>query len=63
MSPSGLTLDGNKDVLGLWTSGQEAAKFWRHVLTELRNRGVQDIFIARVNGLEGYPAADRGGLS
>ena len=53
----GVNLDGNKDVLGLWTSGNEGAKFWLQVLTELRNRGVQDIFIACVDGLKGFPAA------
>ena len=53
----GVNLDGNKDVLGLWTSGHEGAKFWLQVLTELRNRGVQDIFIACVDGLKGFPAA------
>jgi putative transposase len=53
----GVNLDGCKDVLGLWTSGHEGAKFWLQVLTELRNRGVQDIFIACVDGLKGFPAA------
>lgn len=53
----GVNLEGNKDVLGLWTSGHEGAKFWLQVLTELRNRGVEDIFIACVDGLKGFPAA------
>jgi putative transposase len=53
----GLTLEGNKEVLGLWTSANEGAKFWLQVLTELRNRGVQDIFIACVDGLKGFPEA------
>lgn len=53
----GVTLDGNKDVLGLWTSANEGAKFWLQVLTEIRNRGVQDVFIACVDGLKGFPAA------
>jgi putative transposase len=51
----GVNLEGNKDVLGLWTSGHEGAKFWLQVLTELRNRGVEDI--ACVDGLKGFPAA------
>jgi putative transposase len=52
----GLDLEGRKDVLGLWTSANEGAKFWLQVLTELRNRGVKDIFIACV-GLKGFPQA------
>jgi len=53
----GVTLEGNKEVLGLWTSANEGAKFWLQVLTEMRNRGVQDIFIACVDGLKGFPEA------
>lgn len=53
----GINLDGYKAVLGMWTSAHEGAKFWLQVLTELRNRGVQDIFIACVDGLKGFPAA------
>lgn len=53
----GITLEGHKEVLGLWTSAQEGAKFWLQVLTELRNRGLQDIFIACVDGLKGFPQA------
>lgn len=53
----GIELDGRKDVLGLWTSAHEGAKFWLQVLTELRNRGVKDIFIACVDGLKGFPQA------
>jgi putative transposase len=53
----GVNLDGKKEVLGLWTSANEGAKFWLQVLTELRNRGVQDIFIACVDGLKGFPEA------
>ena len=53
----GIDLDGRKDVLGLWTSPNEGAKFWLQVLTELRNRGVKDIFIACVDGLKGFPQA------
>jgi hypothetical protein len=53
----GIDLEGRKEVLGLWTSGNEGAKFWLGVLTELRNRGVKDILIACVDGLKGFPQA------
>jgi len=53
----GIGMEGRKEVLGLWTSANEGAKFWLQVLTELRNRGVQDIFIACVDGLKGFPQA------
>jgi putative transposase len=53
----GIDLTGHKDVLGLWTSANEGAKFWLQVLTELHNRGVKDIFIAAVDGLKGFPEA------
>src|ERR1043165_441293 len=46
----GIDLDGRKDVLGLWTSASEGAKFWLNVLTELRNRGVRDIYLVCVDG-------------
>ncbi len=52
-----ITLDGNKEVLGLWTSANEGAKFWLQVLTELQNRGVKDILIACIDGLKGFPEA------
>jgi putative transposase len=53
----GINLDGKKDVLGLWTSAAEGAKFWLNVLTELRNRGVRDIYLVCVDGLKGFPQA------
>jgi putative transposase len=53
----GIDLNGHKDVLGLWTSASEGAKFWLHVLTELRNRGVRDIYLVCVDGLKGFPPA------
>lgn len=49
----GIDLEGQKDVLGIWTSATEGAKFWLQVLTELKNRGVKDIFIACVDGSQG----------
>src|SRR5437868_1606743 len=53
----GVGLEGRKEVLGLWTADSEGAKFWLTIVTELRNRGVQDIFIACVDGLKGFPEA------
>jgi len=53
----GVDLSGQKEVLGLWVAQQEGAKFWLQVLTELKNRGVKDIFIACVDGLKGFPEA------
>jgi len=53
----GVNLDGHKEVLGLWTAETEGAKFWLQVVTELKNRGVKDIFIACVDGLKGFPEA------
>lgn len=53
----GIDLDGRKEVLGLWTSGNEGAKFWLGVLSELRNRGGKDILIVCVDGLKGFPQA------
>jgi putative transposase len=44
-------------VLGIWASDNEGSKFWMQVITELKNRGVQDIFIACVDGLKGFPEA------
>ena len=49
--------DGHKELLGMWISENEGAKFWMSVLTELKNRGVKDIFIACVDGLKGFPDA------
>jgi len=53
----GIKLDGDKEVLGMWVSENEGAKFWLQVVTELRNRGVEDIFVACVDGLKGFPEA------
>lgn len=53
----GVTLEGRKDVLGLWTAASEGAKFWMNVLTELRNRGVRDVYLFCVDGLKGFPQA------
>ena len=49
--------DGTRDVLGLWFQANEGAKFWAKVLNDLRTRGVQDILIAVVDGLKGFPQA------
>jgi len=53
----GVTVEGLKEVLGLWIAQTEGAKFWLQVVTELKNRGVTDIFIACVDGLKGFPEA------
>lgn len=53
----GVRLDGSKEVLGMWTTANEGAKFWLQVLTDLKNRGVQDVFIMCVDGLKGFPQA------
>jgi putative transposase len=53
----GIGMEGKKEVLGLWSSDNEGAKFWLQVLTEIHNRGVKDIFISCVDGLKGFPDA------
>ena len=53
----GITVDGMKDVLGMWIGENEGAKFWFKVCTELKNRGVKDILIACIDGLKGFPDA------
>lgn len=53
----GINMEGHKEILGLWIAQTEGAKFWLSVVTELKNRGLQDIFIACVDGLKGFPEA------
>lgn len=53
----GINMAGEKELLGIWIAQTEGAKFWLQVITELKNRGVQDIFIACVDGLKGFPEA------
>jgi putative transposase len=53
----GVGLDGRKEVLGIWLEETEGAKFWLKVITELKNRGIEDILIACVDGLKGFPQA------
>jgi transposase-like protein len=53
----GVNLEGHKELLGMWLSENEGAKFWLIVLTELQNRGVKDILIACIDGLKGFPDA------
>jgi len=55
----GINQDGLKEVLGIWISDTEGAKFWLQVLNELKNRGVEDIFFTCVDGLKGFPEAIR----
>ena len=53
----GVNTEGQKELLGIWISENEGAKFWLNVLTEIKNRGVSDIFISCVDGLTGFPEA------
>lgn len=53
----GVRADGGKEILGLWLEQNEGAKFWLRVMNELRNRGVEDILLAVVDGLKGFPDA------
>lgn len=53
----GINLEGHKELLGMWISENEGAKFWLSVLTELKNRGVEQLLIACVDGLSGFPDA------
>ena len=53
----GINLEGHKELLGMWIAENEGSKFWLGVLTELQNRGIQDILIACVDGLKGFPDA------
>ena len=53
----GIDLNGRKDVLGMWVGENESAKFWATVLNGLKNRGVEDIFIACTDNLTGFDAA------
>ena len=53
----GITKEGHKELLGMYISKNEGANFWLGVLTDLQNRGVQDILIACVDGLKGFPEA------
>ena len=53
----GVNMDGEKELLGMWCNTTEGAKFWLSVLTELKNRGVQDVLICCCDGLTGFPSA------
>lgn len=53
----GVSLEGHKELLGMWISENEGAKFWLNVLTELQNRGIKDILIACIDGLKGFAEA------
>ena len=55
----GVNMSGHKELLGLWLAASEGAKFWLHALTDLKNRGLRDIFVACVDGLAGFPDAIR----
>lgn len=53
----GISCEGSRDILGIWIEQNEGAKFWQQIMNELKNRGVQDILIAVVDGLKGFPEA------
>lgn len=53
----GINIEGQKELLGMWLAENEGAKFWLSMLTELKNRGLQDILIACKDGLKGFPDA------
>src|SRR5688572_26073654 len=53
----GVRADGSKEILGLWLEQNEGAKFWLRVMTEMKNRGVEDVLLAVVDGLKGFPEA------
>lgn len=53
----GIDEEGQKDVLGLWSAANEGAKFWLSVMTELKNRGLRDVYIVCTDGLRGFPQA------
>jgi putative transposase len=53
----GITKEGKKEILGIWVGESEGASYWLRILNELKNRGVKDIFIACVDGLQGFPEA------
>ena len=53
----GINTEGHNKLMGMWIAEKEGAKFWLNVLTELQNRGVQDILMACVDGLKGFPDA------
>ena len=53
----GINVEGQKSVLGLWVSGNEGAKYWMSVLTNLKNRGMKDAFVICTDGLKGFPEA------
>ena len=55
--PSAITMDGEREVLGMWFQATEGAKFWMQVLADLKQRGVRDILICCVDGLKGFPEA------
>ena len=52
-----VNIEGKKELLGIWVGKNEGAKFWMQVVTELKNRGVEQIYVACVDGLKGFPEA------
>jgi transposase-like protein len=58
----GVRCSGHKEILGLWIEQTEGAKFWLRVMSELKNRGVQDLLTAVVDGLKGFSRSDHLGV-
>ncbi len=52
-----VNIEGKKELLGIWIGKNEGAKFWMQVVTELKNRGIEQIYVACVDGLKGFPEA------
>jgi len=50
-----VNIEGKKELLGIWVGKNEGSKFWMQVVTELKNRGVEQIYVACVDGLKGFP--------
>ncbi len=53
----GVNMEGKKELLGIWVGKNEGSKFWMQVVTELKNRGIEKIYVACVDGLKGFPEA------
>lgn len=52
-----VNIEGKKELLGIWIGKNEGSKFWMQIITELKNRGVEQIYVACVDGLKGFPEA------
>ncbi len=52
-------MEGKKELLGIWVGKNEGSKFWMQVVTELKNRGIEKIYVACVDGLKGFPVSHK----